>query len=271
MTLLLNDLWAFDVDGTSTLLDNEDGIASRVAACSSIVDRPRILSPISRVKGGRVAYPGGRFHAATWSHEEHRHKACGTARSSCGVGWMFGGVGQRTTSYRGVEFGDNCNLENMPGDSLRRPMTNLCDVWMFVPGSPGFRLVAARERDLPELNDAGLVPSTIVPMGLGPTAGILTAGWTGLTPASSSAGDRAGAGTPAGGQSLWMFGGVTDGMRGIRRYRAARRDTARVRGRPLPVCQSHHVRYLGAQRTGADCSSRHTVSERGLHRGSLAL
>ena len=239
MTLLHNDLWRFDADSGSE-------VATRVAACGSNIQRPSIIRP-SR------PYPGPRFGAATWVHEQG--------------GWMFGGIGRRYSSYRGFEYGDNCNLDDIVGSTA---VTNMCDVWQLTPGE-GFRLVAACERDLPELNDAGLVPSTIVPMGLGPTAGILTAGWTGLTPGSSSAGDRAGAGTPAGGQSLWMFGGVTDGMRGIRRYRAARRDTARVRGRPLPVCQSHHVRYLGAQRTGADCSSRHTVSERGLHRGSLAL
>jgi hypothetical protein len=172
MTLLHNDLWRFDADSGSE-------VATRVAACGSNIQRPSIIRP-SR------PYPGPRFGAATWVHEQG--------------GWMFGGIGRRYSSYRGFEYGDNCNLDDIVGSTA---VTNMCDVWQLTPGE-GFRLVAACERDLPELNDAGLVPSTIVPAGGGPDAGLFTTAWVGPTLAP-------GAGQSPGpdGQSLWLFGGIT--------------------------------------------------------------
>ena len=196
-TMLMNDLWSFDVDHVSEFVTDRNWLASRVAGCGRDVDFTNIVQtstqdqPSAGLRSDKaVWYPGPRFSGATWVHKQR--------------GWLFGGIGRRVTLYDGFGGeGGNCHADSILTFAGQTPVTNLCDVWQFTPGE-GFRLVAACTRDLPELNAAGLSPSTIVPMADGPTAGVLTTTWVVGT-------KQPGAG------SLWMFGGLTlcDGFDGV--------------------------------------------------------
>lgn len=196
MPLLLNDLWAFDVNNVSRSTTNK-GLAVRIAACSTTIEDPSTMPPLRQASGGKtgpprnsVPYPGPRFDAATWGHEQS--------------GFLFGGVGRRVSVFRGLQYGDNCNVDDITAGIV----TNLCDMWKFTQGV-GFTLLAACARDLPDLLLAGLEPATVVPMDSGPTAGIMATSWVSPTPWADhiSGADHGASETVA--LSLWMFGGVT--------------------------------------------------------------
>jgi hypothetical protein len=164
-SLLLNDFWSFVAPrapgANSEEEGNEQGTykgcqsvpAARLAACGGYIDDPDALP--AQMNGG--LYPGPRFSAGIWTIEEPASaldQPVGAAGATHG-GWMFGGIGRAaaTDGVEGVRRSapvDGSSSSNSPGGSCNvdqiveaaDPVTNLCDLWVFVPGT-GFRLVVA--------------------------------------------------------------------------------------------------------------------------------
>jgi hypothetical protein len=197
LNLLMNDFWQLQLLGLSgeQTTAEADQIVSvdavRLAGCSRLIEEPRVLPPAGGTSSGAVAsaYPGPRYKAATWVAGDAAPVDMSSGGGDRDTGWLFGGIGRRVSA----SVSDDSSSCQVMEDMVHGRVTNLCDLWSFLPGV-GFTLVAACEADVAELRTAGLIPRTVVPMSAGPTAGISVTAFV-LGPQSS--------------QSLWMFGGIT--------------------------------------------------------------
>lgn len=231
-SFLLNDFWV--IDANADYESNRIPVATLIATCGTVVERPDIIP-----RGG--AYPGPRRGAATWSASiDDRTRSGLSERTTSWVerGWMFGGIGRRistsgtapaapvgTTKPRaGGAY--SCVAEQLSDDGKSSPevalVTNLCDLWAFSPRS-GWVLVYACPRDAKLLYLAGVAgvaldvfPSSPqrVPLDAwaaisGPPASFLSTTWVEYDEQQTSDAAHRGSLTRHFETTLRMFGGVT--------------------------------------------------------------